>query len=153
MYNCPHENPLFLCKSSGETGNSKITTASTVFESQQFYSNGFIQTGWGGENLTLHKCNIVSLISSFVVCGFSGGHSGQIHYHDVRQPEHCVSRTALHQLEVCGLKWTADGRYLASGGNDNLVAIWNASNPTEPMQLLQGHQAAVKVRHFKKCFF
>lgn len=74
----------------------------------------------------------------------SGGHSGQIHYHDVRQAEHCVTRSALHQLEVCGLKWTADGRYLASGGNDNLVAIWNASNPAEPMQLLQGHQASVK---------
>ena len=89
-------------------------------------------------------------ISSLVVCELSGGHSGQIHYHDVRQPEHCVSRAALHQLEVCGLKWTADGRYLASGGNDNLVAIWNASNPTEPMQVLRGHQAAVKVCHCLK---
>lgn len=27
-------------------------------------------------------------------------------------------------MQVCGLKWSPDGRFLASGGNDNLLNIW-----------------------------
>ena len=30
-----------------------------------------------------------------------------------------------HQQEVCGLKWSSDERMLASGGNDNVLCIWN----------------------------
>lgn len=29
--------------------------------------------------------------------------------------------------QVCGLKWSPDGRFLASGGNDNMLNIWNTS--------------------------
>ena len=29
--------------------------------------------------------------------------------------------------EVCGLKWSASGQQLASGGNDNLIHIWDRS--------------------------
>ena len=76
---------------------------------------------------------------------FSGCRDGVIHHHDVRKAEHIVAQSQYHQLEVCGLKWSPDGTKLASGGNDNLVCIWNASNPSEPAQVLRGHQAAVKV--------
>lgn len=76
---------------------------------------------------------------------YSGSRDGSIHYHDVRKPEHCVGLSKFHQLEVCGLRWSRDGRQLASGGNDNLVCLWNASNPQEPVQIFRGHQAAVKV--------
>ena len=75
----------------------------------------------------------------------SGSRDGSIHYHDVRKPEHCVAKSEYHHLEVCGMKWSTDGKYLASGANDNLVCIWNAKNPQEPHQILRGHQAAVKV--------
>jgi len=30
-----------------------------------------------------------------------------------------VATLKLHEQEVCGLKWSHDGRYLASGANDN----------------------------------
>ena len=47
------------------------------------------------------------------------------------------------------MKWSTDGKYLASGANDNLVCIWNAKNPQEPHQILRGHQAAVKVSEYQ----
>lgn len=54
-----------------------------------------------------------------------------------------------HTQEVCGLKWSLDGRYLASGGNDNLVNIWPAtqgdSGDYAPVQTFTQHQGAVKV--------
>ncbi len=30
--------------------------------------------------------------------------------------------------KVCGLKWSPDNSYLASGGNDNKLFIWNLSS-------------------------
>jgi len=30
---------------------------------------------------------------------------------------------AGHKQEICGLKWSFDGNYLASGGNDNKIYI------------------------------
>jgi len=30
-----------------------------------------------------------------------------------------------HSGEVCGLKWRSDGELLASGGNDNVVNVWD----------------------------
>ncbi|KAF7682973.1 Cell division cycle protein 20 like protein [Astathelohania contejeani] len=50
---------------------------------------------------------------------------------------------SAHTDEVCGLKWSPDGKYLASGGNDNLVKIWQLGN-TSPRCILEGHQSAVK---------
>ena len=53
---------------------------------------------------------------------------------------------ARHTMEVCGVRWSPDGRMLASGGNDNIVCIWNPMAGMErPVQVLTGHQAAVKV--------
>lgn len=34
-------------------------------------------------------------------------------------------RLAGHRQEVCGLKWSPDGQYLASGGNDNRLHVWS----------------------------
>lgn len=51
--------------------------------------------------------------------------------------------------EVCGLQWSPDNRFLASGGNDNLVCIYNANEAfrllgVQPMHELTDHTAAVK---------
>ena len=57
----------------------------------------------------------------------SGSRSGKIHHSDVRAPEHLVGQLSGHSQEVCGLAWSTDGKYLASGGNDNLLNLWSAS--------------------------
>ncbi|GLB35316.1 putative WD40 repeat-like protein [Lyophyllum shimeji] len=55
----------------------------------------------------------------------SGCGDGSIWHHDVRVPRHKVMELLGHSGEVCGLKWRADGELLASGGNDNVVNIWD----------------------------
>jgi cell division cycle 20-like protein 1 (cofactor of APC complex) len=73
-----------------------------------------------------------------------GGRSAQIR---------CIS---FHKQEVCGLKYSFEGgssqRMLASGGNDNKLAIWDAryvdsgAPPGEviPLHKFSAHTAAVK---------
>lgn len=50
---------------------------------------------------------------------------GSIWHHDVRIARHKVMELLGHNGEVCGLKWREDGELLASGGNDNVVNIWD----------------------------
>lgn len=78
-----------------------------------------------------------------------GSRDGTIIHHDVRQRDHLVSTLNGHSQEVCGLKWSPDGKYLASGGNDNLVNIWAAdtgasTTGSSPLHTLNEHQAAVR---------
>ncbi|XP_076658822.1 cell division cycle 20 protein fzy isoform X2 [Halictus rubicundus] len=79
----------------------------------------------------------------------SGCRAGQIVHHDVRQRDHLISTINAHAQEVCGLKWSPDGKYLASGGNDNMLQIWPSISGqhhthTQPLYSLNQHQAAVK---------
>jgi len=73
----------------------------------------------------------------------SGSYDSQIHNHDLRSPNHLVSTFSHHVGEVCGLKWSLDGTQLASGGNDNLLNIWQMDLQT-PRFCITDHQAAVK---------
>jgi WD40 repeat protein len=84
----------------------------------------------------------------------SGSRSGYIHHHDVRVAEHLVGSFAGHSQEVCGLKWSPDGKYLASGGNDNMLNIWPTDpgvfySAASPIHTFSQHQAAVKVNMCK----
>jgi len=56
----------------------------------------------------------------------SGSRDATICCHDVRSKS-STARLLGHRNEVCGLAWSPDGRQLASGGNDNLLKIWDAS--------------------------
>lgn len=58
--------------------------------------------------------------------------------------EHVQQRLLAHTQEVCGLKWSPSGGQLASGGNDNMLNIWQPG-ATQPLHRLASHQAAVKV--------
>uniref|UniRef100_A0A6M2DIJ8 Putative anaphase promoting complex cdc20 cdh1 and ama1 subunit n=1 Tax=Xenopsylla cheopis TaxID=163159 RepID=A0A6M2DIJ8_XENCH len=79
----------------------------------------------------------------------SGSRTGNIIHSDVRQREHLISNIEAHTQEVCGLKWSPDGRYLASGGNDNILNVWSAVRgqcygEETPLHVFNSHQAAVK---------
>lgn len=79
----------------------------------------------------------------------SGSRDTTIINHDVRIRDHCVGKMKSHTQEVCGLAWSPDGQYLASGANDNTLCIWDATTCTQsldaaPRHVLTEHQAAVK---------
>ena len=89
----------------------------------------------------------------------SGGRDSLIVQHDVRSRNHVVSTYVGHTQEVCGLKWNDEGTTLASGGNENLLCLWDASmsqrrrnngqrpfdsSSLGPRLALTQHKAAVK---------
>ncbi len=49
-------------------------------------------------------------------------------------------------MQVCGLKWSPDNQYLASGGNDNRLLVWsqNVASHEGPVLAYDDHLAAVK---------
>ncbi|KAI1378786.1 WD40 repeat-like protein [Hypoxylon crocopeplum] len=74
----------------------------------------------------------------------TGARSGLVYNHDVRIAEHKVAELVSHTAEVCGLEWRSDGAQLATGGNDNLVSIWDARSLVVPKFTKTNHKAAVK---------
>ncbi|KAI4330802.1 hypothetical protein MLD38_029051 [Melastoma candidum] len=79
----------------------------------------------------------------------TGGMDGRIINNDVRVRSHIVETYRGHTQEVCGLKWSASGQQLASGGNDNILHIWDrslssSSAPSQWLHRLEEHTAAVK---------
>lgn len=95
-----------------------------------------------------HSARVCSLAWNQYILS-SGSRSGQIIHHDVRQRDHHVATLNGHSEEVCGLKWAPDGRYLASGGNDNLLNIWASpqgalTTDSTPLHQLTAHQSAIK---------
>lgn len=74
----------------------------------------------------------------------TGARSGLVFNHDVRVAEHKVAELVSHTSEVCGLEWRSDGAQLATGGNDNLVSIWDARSLAAPKHKKTNHRAAVK---------
>lgn len=76
-----------------------------------------------------------------------GSRSGAVHHSDVRVASHGVGVLSAHTAEVCGLEYRADGGQLATGGNDNLVCIWDARRgfaAAAPVYAKGVHRAAVK---------
>ncbi|KAF7833615.1 cell division cycle 20.2, cofactor of APC complex-like [Senna tora] len=79
----------------------------------------------------------------------TGGMDGIIVNNDVRIRSHIVETYRGHEQEVCGLKWSASGQQLASGGNDNMLFIWDratasSNSTTQWLHRLEEHTSAVK---------
>ncbi len=81
----------------------------------------------------------------------SGSLDSQIITYDIRE-WNPVKRMDAHTQEVCGLKWSNDGKYLASGGNDNKLMLWSLKKEL-PESKFQAHNSAVRAigwSHHKK---
>lgn len=89
----------------------------------------------------------------------SGSRMGHIYFSDVRVANHLVNKNQeAHSAEICGIEYRPvgtttttttptsinDSLQFASGGNDNLVCIWDARNVTTPIFSKSNHKAAVK---------
>ncbi|CAG7817938.1 unnamed protein product [Allacma fusca] len=74
----------------------------------------------------------------------SGSRDRSISQRDIRAPPRALERLLSgHRQEVCGLKWSPDNQYLASGGNDNRLFVWDMHSRA-PIQTYEEHSAAVK---------
>lgn len=73
----------------------------------------------------------------------TGSRDKSILTRDMRESSNYIYKLTGHQQEICGVKWSADGNYIASGGNDNKVFIWSHKNQGEIAQFTE-HTAAVK---------
>ncbi|KAI1937556.1 hypothetical protein LOZ66_003835 [Ophidiomyces ophidiicola] len=54
-----------------------------------------------------------------------------------------VAKIAAHKQQVCGLSWSPDGKFLASGGNDNVCLVYDTSNIVTEDQLPNSPHLAV----------
>ncbi|KAL6945489.1 hypothetical protein ACO0QE_002948 [Hanseniaspora vineae] len=73
----------------------------------------------------------------------TGSRDSKILHRDVRSPDQFFETLATHQQEVCGLKWNVLENKLASGGNDNIVCVYDGVNKN-PVMKMEEHHAAVK---------
>ncbi|KAL2345330.1 hypothetical protein Fmac_006615 [Flemingia macrophylla] len=95
-----------------------------------------------------HQARVGSLCwNSYILT--TGGLDSRIVNNDIRVRSHIIESYRGHQQEVCGLKWSPSGRQLASGGNDNVIHIWDrsivsANSPTHWLHRFEEHRAAVK---------
>lgn len=72
----------------------------------------------------------------------TGSRDRRVIMRDTRQKRAPCLIFDVHQQEVCGLKWSPDGQYFASGGNDNLLFVF--SPKTDIPLMKKTHKAAVR---------
>ncbi|WBW75071.1 meiotic fizzy-related APC coactivator Fzr3 [Schizosaccharomyces osmophilus] len=78
-----------------------------------------------------------------------GGSMGSIYVYHKTKSMMCRLYTIkhVHQEQVCGLEWNYDGTQFASGGNDNLVCVFDM-NALDAPKYFWSHSAAVKALAF-----
>ncbi|CCC72090.1 hypothetical protein NCAS_0J01110 [Naumovozyma castellii] len=73
----------------------------------------------------------------------SGSRDHNILHRDVRMPDPFFERLNTHSQEVCGLQWNTEENKLASGGNDNVVCVYDGTSRNPMIKFIE-HKAAVK---------
>lgn len=81
----------------------------------------------------------------------TGSRDALVLTHDSRAARPVIATHDMHSQEVCGVRWSPDGTQLATGGNDNLLCVWDASaswssagDADKPRHVMEQHTAAVK---------
>jgi cell division cycle protein 20 (cofactor of APC complex) len=154
-----------------ETGNVSVVgevPEGTYVSSVDFSNDGaYLGVGVGNGDVELwdvetcqklrtmagHQAQIAALSWHQHILSSACG-DGSIWHHDVRVPRHKVMELLGHTGEVCGLRWREDGELLASGGNDNVVNVWDGrvgdvggeAGRGSAKWTKRNHTAAVKVR-------
>lgn len=72
----------------------------------------------------------------------SGCRSGKILHHDVRQRTHLISTINTYSQQICGLRWSPSGQYLASG-SIGMLQLWSITGRSVPLHTFE-HRRAVK---------
>lgn len=73
----------------------------------------------------------------------SGLSNGEIVNHDIRSNVNYTEHFRAHNRNVCGLKWSPDGKCLASGSDDNVLKIWQKSYQN-PIHSFDSHKGTIK---------
>lgn len=73
----------------------------------------------------------------------TGSRDSSILHRDMRAPNQYITKIETHDQEVCGLTWNVTGNKLASGGNDNLVFVYDGLSSKATYRINE-HKAAVK---------
>lgn len=85
------------------------------------------------------RVGAISLLNNMLLIG---SRDKLISLTDVRAPRKPVQVYSDHTQEVCGLKWSPDGLYFASGGNDNMLYVYSPKTVFPLMK--KQHRAAVR---------
>ncbi|KAF0699294.1 Aste57867_10136 [Aphanomyces stellatus] len=105
---------------------------------------------WTAQSIAdVHRDRVGCLASSAAHGLSSGSRDAVLAHHDLRlrQPTVGTAARGYHSQEICGLAYKPNGggAVLASGGNDNLVNLWDMRKGTAPpLFQLTDHLAAVK---------
>lgn len=89
-----------------------------------------------------HHQERVGSLSLFESLLLTGSRDRRILLNDLRCPNGPVLKFLDHKQEVCGLKWSPDGQFFASGGNDNKLFVFSPKTLHPIMK--KSHKAAVK---------
>ena len=72
----------------------------------------------------------------------TGSRDRTIQLRDIKAKQKPIMSYLNHKQEICGLKWSPDGQYFASGGNDNKLFVYSPKTLYPLMK--KNHKAAVK---------
>ncbi|ETV95953.1 hypothetical protein, variant [Aphanomyces invadans] len=140
----------------------KLPSSSTYISSLAWTSPSHLAVGTSDANIYIYDVSHSGICVQSIVGGHSdrisslawsepssilssGSRDASIAHHDLRlrQPTLPI-RSQGHDQEVCGLAFAGNGTSLASGGNDNVVNIWDLKQVHRPVHRLMEHSAAVK---------
>ncbi|KAJ7468867.1 WD40 repeat-like protein [Mycena galericulata] len=119
--NCVAQAPIrpYVCSVSFSTNGTSIAIGLATGKVEQWDA----VTGTRLRTMPGHQTQ-VSALSWWQHVVSSGCADGSMGHHDVRVPRHKVMEVLAHRGDVCGLEWRI-GEFIASGGNDNVVNIWD----------------------------
>mmetsp|Transcript_20872 Transcript_20872/g.69703 ORF Transcript_20872/g.69703 Transcript_20872/m.69703 type:complete len:499 (-) Transcript_20872:67-1563(-) len=123
----------------GDVPSGNTLAVGTHFSEVQLWD---VTTGTVIRQMGGHRSRVSSMSWNGQIVS-SGSRDSTIHNHDVRARDHQVAELIGHTQEVCGLKWSPQGTQLASGGNDNILNIWESRRNQSKFSIAR-HQAAVK---------